>query len=181
MGRAAADDSDAVQPATDVVAAVRSQLLADLERWETELARYSLTRLTLWAGVYAKAFRSFEVLVVCAAAHWMGAAGKPGQKVGADVARGRSADRLTVGQRVGILRRLDALGLVDKQDHDRWQTDLGLLDRLVKKRNDFAHGRFGYEDRDVATTRALFTDLRALCDSPIISFYPTSRDHLPAK
>lgn len=181
MGRAPADDSDTVPPAMDEVAAVRSQLLADLERWETELARYSLTRPTLWAGVYAKAFRSFEVLAAGAAAHWMAVAGQPGMRVAADVARGRSADRLTVGQRVGILRRLDVLGLVDKQDHARWQTDLDLLDRLVKNRNDFVHGRFGYEDRDVATLRALFTDLRALCDSPIISFYPSSRDQLPDK
>jgi len=178
MGRAPADDSVAVQPAMDEVAAVRSQLLADLERWETELARYSLTRPTLWAGVYAKAFRSFEVLAGCAAAHWMAVAGQPGQRVAADVARGRSADRLTVGQRLGILRRLDALGLVDKA---RWQTDLDLLDRLVKNRNDFAHGRFGYEDHDVATLRALFTDLRALCHSPIIRFYASSRDQLPDK
>jgi hypothetical protein len=90
-----------------------------------------------------------------------------------EVARGKSADRLTVGQRVEILRRLCALGLIANQDRARWQADLDLLGGLVKKRNDFAHGRFGYNERDAAAVRALFADLRALCDSPIIRIAPS--------
>jgi hypothetical protein len=55
--RPPAENSDTAQSAAEEVA-VKSQLLADLGRWETELARHGLTRPTLWAGVYAKAFRS---------------------------------------------------------------------------------------------------------------------------
>jgi hypothetical protein len=178
--RPPAENSDTAQSAADEVA-VKSQLLADLGRWETELARHGLTRPTLWAGVYAKAFRSFEILVACATAHWTAVAGQPGQAVAAEVARGKSADRLTVGQRVEILRRLNALGLIDDDDYVRRRADLDLLDRLVKKRNDFAHGRLGYEGRDVASVQALFIDLRALCDSPIVRLYPSGRDQVPDK
>jgi hypothetical protein len=126
----------------------------DGHRWEAELAMYSLTPLTLWAGVYAKAFRSFEVLVASATAHWVSAAQQPGHAVAAEMARGKSLDRLTVGQRVEILRRLCTLGLIANQDHARWQADMDLLGRLVKKRNDFAHGRFVYDERNVAAVQA---------------------------
>lgn len=44
-----------------------------------------------------------------------------------------------------------------------------MLGRVVKTRNEFTHGRLGYDDRDVAKIRALFTNIRTFCESPILT------------
>jgi hypothetical protein len=70
MDRAAhADHPRAEDDPARRIPAVRAQLLSDLGRREAELTKFALTRVTLWAGVYAKAFRAFELLVTAATAY----------------------------------------------------------------------------------------------------------------
>jgi hypothetical protein len=95
--------------------------------------------------------------------------------VASDVGRGKPADRLTVGQQVEILRRLSKQCLIANQDCVSWQLNLDVLGRLVTRRNDFAHRRWGHDERDVEAVRALFADLRTFCNSLIITGVPKSR------
>jgi len=88
------------------------------------------------------------------------------------VGRRKPVNLLTAGQHLEVLRALDKQGLHSTLDQISWRTDLDVIGRIVKKRNDFTHGRFGYDDRDVQAVRMLFADLRAFCKSPIVMNVP---------
>jgi len=173
MERAQTHQSSSEHDAARQIPVVTAQLLVDLKRWEEELARFSLTRVTLWAGVYAKAFKAFEFLMKAATGYWISAAGGSGQDVVRDVSR-KPVDRLTVGQQLEILRRLSMQSTLFAQNCTSWRGDLDVLARLVKRRNEFAHGRLSYDDRDAEAVRALFADLRTLCKSPIVTDVTTA-------
>lgn len=140
MARARTDQSSSEHDAAGQISVVMAELLVDLKRWEEELARFSLRRVTLWAGVYAKAFRAFEFLMKAATGYWISAAGESGLDVVRDVSRGKPVDRLTVGQQLEVLRRLSTQSALSAQNRTSWRTDLDVLARLVKRRNEFAHG-----------------------------------------
>ena len=71
-----------------------------------------------------------------------------------DVSRGKPVDRLTVGQQLEVLRRLSTQSALSAQNRTSWRTDLDVLARLVKRRNEFAHGRLSYDDRDASCSCA---------------------------
>jgi len=163
-----ADNSPIGDDAARRVSLVRAQLLSDLDRWEAELTKYPLTRVTLWAGVYAKAFRAFEFLMRASTSYWINAAGELGYGIASEVGCRKSVDRLTVGQLLDVLRRLNEHHPGTTQDRISWAGNLEAIGRIVERRNNFAHGRLSYDNRNVEAARMLFSDLRTFTTSSIV-------------
>jgi len=143
---------------------IRDQLVSDLERWELALDMPPTGR----AGVHARVFREFEILLSYAAQYWSEQAGESGLKIVNAVSRGKTLDRLTLGQKVAILRRLYE-GAEPKTRSNWHADDLETIQRIIKRRNDFAHGRISYHASDSNAIQALFSDIRTFGQSAILT------------
>lgn len=84
------------------------------------------------------------------------------------VAEGKPVDRLTLGQHLHVLRALDSGRLLLPGRRILRNRDLKLLERVIKKRSDFEHGRLEYDEHAIEETLAFLADVRAVCHSPLI-------------
>lgn len=151
-------------PGTLDLPALRRRLLDETDRWTSELDDWRGSRATLWYGIFDKACKRLEELVVEVTDRWVKASGAGGLEIVHKVGQGKPFNRLTLGQLLDVLRRLVKKRLVAK---DVTQSQVDRLERLVSLRNAFEHRRLDYDEGAIEVTIRFLHDLQALCVSPL--------------
>jgi hypothetical protein len=144
---------------------LRHQLLSDLDRWESELTDPRRIRGTLWYGIFGKACNATDELIVLTTRMVLCRAGDAGQLVLAGVGKGKPVARFTLGQQLEVLKGLQANHLLSPPFGKR---DGALFERVVKGRNDFAHGRVAHDKSGIDVTLVFIDAVRYLCRTSIV-------------
>jgi hypothetical protein len=155
----------------DNVREVRDALLTSIDRWAPEVIS-TPPRSTLRCGIAQKCYGQVDRMLELCVSESVIACGQDGQAAVDACAGGKPVDRLTLGERVQVLERLDS---------SLWQAVNGLLTlpgsrvmgpkgikllhRLSKDRNRFAHDSADLQPAQVTELLARATEL---CESPLI-------------
>jgi len=150
---------------------VRDRLLTDIDRWAPEVIS-APPRSTLRCGIAQKCYAQVDrMLEICVVENVL-ACGHEGKEAVSACAGGKPLDRLTLGERVQVLERLDSClwravdGLLPLHgSRVIGPKGIRLLHRLSKDRNRFAHES---ADLQPAQVTELLARASELCDSPLI-------------
>lgn len=149
---------------------LRSQLIGNIQRWMPELE--PKPRSTFWFGVFTRCAKEVDHLFEACTDVAIARAGPAAETALLRIARGKSPTRLTMGERLDILRTLDRQRLIDQSRKLLTKGDHDVLNNLVSRRNDFAH-RQVHPDSG-AESAAQFLDLaRRFCESDLVKTLST--------
>lgn len=150
---------------------VSDGLLTAIDRWAEEVVS-APPRSTLRYGIAQKCYAQIDEMLAICVAETVNACGKEGQSALNTCAGGKPLCRLTLGERVQVLERLDSFlaqavgGLVPLSGSRVMGTKgVKLLHRLSKDRNRFAHELGNLQSSEVTELLARASDL---CESPLI-------------
>ena len=146
----------------------RDQLLSDIERWIRELSPWEGERGTLWYGIFDRACKQFEDVLVPAVSVYVEESRAEANQIVAAVGQGKSFDRFTLGQCLNVLRGLDKQHLLLPEGRRLPRGEWKALERVVATRNEFAHSRLRYDDEAIRTTLKFLGDVRVVCDSTLV-------------
>ncbi len=143
------------------------QLLADIERWLPEVDPE--VRSTLWHGVFTKAAKQADRLYQLCAEVALDRAGPAGSETLAAVTKGKPPERLTMGERMDVLKSLDRQRVILGGERIISKTDQQLLEDLTALRNRFTHGAFPSSEGPENAQR--FLELtRQLCGTELVQY-----------
>ena len=143
------------------------QLLSDIERWLPEVDPE--VRSTLWHGVFTKAAKQADRLYQLCVEVALQLAGAAGPKTLAAVTKGKPPERLTMGERMDVLKSLDRQRVILGGKRIISKTDQQLLEDLTALRNHFTHGAFPSCEGPENTQR--FLELaRQLCGTQLLQY-----------
>lgn len=147
----------------------RDRLLADIDRWVPELSAWVHKRGTLWYGIFDKACKCFEHLLMAGTLVFIDRAPAAAEPIIVSVGQGKSFSQFTLGQCVDLLRGLDKQQLLVLRGHRLPGREWKVLGRVVTTRNDFEHLRIKYDESATRTTISFLEDLRFMCTSLLIT------------
>jgi hypothetical protein len=152
---------------------VSDGLLTAIDRWAPEVIS-APPRSTLRYGIAQKCYGQIDKMLAICVAETVIACGKEGQTALNACAGGKPLNRLTLGERVQVLERLDSFlaqavdGLVTRSGRCvMGPKGVKLLHRLSRDRNRFAHDLVNLQPSEVTELLARASEL---CDSPLIQF-----------
>ena len=150
---------------------VRDGLLAAIDRWAPEVVS-APPRSTLRHGIAQKCYGQIDRILAICVAESVTACGKEGQTAMNACAGGKPLNRLTLGERVQVLERLDSFltqavdGLVTLSgSRIMGPKGVKLLHRLSSDRNRFAHELVNLQPSGVTELLARASEL---CESSLI-------------
>ncbi len=144
---------------------VRHEVLADIERWLPEVGPD--VRSTLWHGVFMKAAKQTDRLFQLCVDVAIHLAGPAAPEAVAIVSRGKPSERLTMGERMDVLKTLDRQRAIAVERKIIGKTDRQLLEDLTILRNNFAHGSIPSGEGPEQTQR--FLELaRQFCETQLV-------------
>jgi len=150
---------------------VRDGLLTAIDRWAPEVVS-APPRSTLRYGIAQKCYGQVDRILAICVAECVSACGKEGQIAVSACAGGKPLSRLTLGERVQVLERLDSFltqavdGLVTLAGpRVLGPNGVKLLHQISKDRNRFAHELVILQPSGVTELLAKASEL---CESPLI-------------
>jgi hypothetical protein len=153
------------------LAEVRDGLLSSIDRWATEILS-APPRSTLRFGIAQKCYAQIDKALEICVAETVLQCGQEGNDAVNACAGGKPLSRLTLGERVQVLERLDScLGRAVNElvgfsgSRVMGPRGIKLLHRLSKDRNRFIHDFADVQPADVTELLARATEL---CESNLI-------------
>ena len=134
---------------------LREDLLSFVSRWQTDL-NSPVARSTLQYGVLQKCYTLLDRTIEACTAQALQLTGSFGEETLRLCCKGKPVSRMTLGERVGVLERLDpelARVLPDRARSRRsfvGKSGISLLQSTSRGRNEFAHARVDVDKGQVA-------------------------------
>jgi hypothetical protein len=133
---------------------LREELLLSLGRWQPELSDSTPKRSTLKYGIAQKCYTLLDRMLAACTAEAITLTGSSGEEACRSCCDGKPPSRMTLGERVQVLERLDS-ELTKALPRIKGKRALGksgvrLLHSISKSRNQFIHDRVGMDEDRVA-------------------------------
>lgn len=147
------------------IRALRDELVRNLDRWSDEFQHGDEDmRLSLIGGIIGRASAQYEALMRSCLSHLSNH--ESGHEVVLVVGKGKPIDRLTAGECVKVLERLDRDRAIEEHRRLLTRDDVKRLERVSRLRSDVVHGR---REPDVALGREFVSDLHDICQSKLLT------------